>query len=411
MKLKEHLLIALDSIRANLVRSIITSLIIALGIVALVGVLTSVDGIKRSINQKFSEIGANSFTIIDREGDVHFGGGRRRHKAENTPILYREALHFKKEYSYPALVSIYADAGEASTVRYGSAKTDPNISVIGVDENYLDVAGHSIQKGRNFSGSDIKLNNNFVLLGSDVAARLFKKTNPIGKNVLVGSTAYRVIGILKSKGSSIGAGTDRMVCIPVSVAKEKYLKSSTSYSVNVGVASPELLENAIGEATVLMRIIRKHRVADETNFEIIKSDSLANDLIDNLRFLTIAATVIAFITLLGAAIGLLNIMLVSVTERTREIGTRKALGATPKVIMTQFLIEAVTICQVGGILGIFGGIIAGNAVSAAVGGGFIIPWGWMILGVSLCFVVGVAAGFYPARKAARLDPIESLRFE
>lgn len=411
MKLKEHLLIAFDSIRANLVRSVITSLIIALGIVALVGVLTSVDGIKSSINQKFSEIGANSFTIVDREGNVSFGGGRRRLKAENTPILYREALRFKKEFTSSAMVSIHAEAWEASTVRFGSEKTDPNISVIGIDENYLDVAGHSIEKGRNFSGSDIKLNNNFVLLGSDVASRLFKKTNPIGKNVLVGSSAYRVVGILNSKGSSIGAGTDRMVCIPVSVAKEKYLKSSTSYSINVGVTSPELLDDAIGEATVLMRIIRKQRVADETNFEIIKSDSLANDLIDNLRFLTIAATVIAFITLLGAAIGLLNIMLVSVTERTREIGTRKALGATPKVIMTQFLIEAITICQVGGILGIFGGIIAGNAVSAAVGGGFIIPWAWMMLGVSLCFVVGVAAGFYPARKAARLDPIESLRFE
>ena len=411
MKLKEHLLIALDSIRANLVRSVITSLIIALGIVALVGVLTSVDGIKSSINQKFSEIGANSFTIMDREGDVSFGGGKRRLKIENTPILYREALAFKKEFTYAALVSIYADANEASTVRFGSSRTDPNVSVIGIDENYLDVAGHSIEKGRNFSGSDITLNNNFVLLGSDVAARLFKKTNPIGKNVLVGSAAYRVVGILNSKGSSIGAGTDRMVCIPVSVAKEKYLKSSTSYSINVGVSNPEMLESAIGEATVLMRKIRKHKVSDENNFEIIKSDSLANDLIDNLRFLTIAATVIAFITLLGAAIGLLNIMLVSVTERTREIGTRKALGATPKVIMTQFLIEAITICQVGGVLGIFGGIIAGNAVSAAVGGGFIIPWGWMMLGVTLCFVVGVAAGFYPARKAARLDPIESLRFE
>lgn len=392
-------------------RSVITSLIIALGIVALVGVLTSVDGIKSSINTKFAEIGANSFTINDRTSDVRFGGGRRRFKRDNTPILYREAEAFKKGFSFPSVVSIYVDASGASTVKYGSNRTDPNVNIIGVDEDYMDVAGHSISKGRNFSGSDIRLNNNFVILGSSVAARIFKDVDPIDKNVMVGSSAYRVIGVLKEKGSSIGAGSDRMVWIPVSVAKEKYLKSYTSYDINVGVNSPELLEGAIGEATALMRRIRKQRAAEPDNFEILKSDSLANSLIENLSFLTLAATVIGLITLLGAAIGLLNIMLVSVTERTREIGTRKALGATPGVIMTQFLIEAITICQVGGILGIIGGIAAGNAVSAAVGGGFIIPWAWMMLGVTLCFVVGVAAGFYPARKAARLDPIESLRFE
>lgn len=411
MKLREQILIALDSIRANLVRSIITSLIIALGIVALVGVLTSVDGIKSSINQKFSEIGANSFTIMDRQGTARFGGGNRRQKIEYTPILYREAIEFKQQFKFPSLVSIYADASSASTVKFESNKTDPNVSVIGIDENYMDVAGYTIEKGRNFSISDIRLNNNFVIIGSDVALRLFRNTNAIGQNVLVGSAAYRVIGVMKEKGSSIGSGTDRMVCIPVSVAKEKYLKSRTSYSINVGVRSPDMLESAIGEATSLMRRIRKQGTRELDNFDVVKSDTLANNLIDNLRFLTIAATVIAFITLVGAAIGLLNIMLVSVTERTREIGTRKALGATPKVIMYQFLIEAILICQVGGILGIIGGILAGNAVSSAVGGGFIIPWAWMLLGVTVCFIVGVAAGFYPARKAAKLDPIESLRFE
>jgi len=392
-------------------RSIITSLIIALGIVALVGVLTSVDGIKNSINQKFSEIGANSFTILDRQGNMRYGGGKSRHKVENTPVLYREAIAFKEQFRFPSLVSVYADASGASTVKFESNKTDPNVSVIGIDENYFDVAGYSIDKGRNFSISDIRLNNNFVIIGSDVALRLFKKTSAIGKNVLVGSAVYRVIGVMKEKGSSIGSGTDRMACIPVSVAKEKYLKSRTSYSIIVGVSTPDLLEPAIGEATALMRRIRKQGVKEADNFEVVKSDSIANNLIENLRFLTIAATVIAFITLVGAAIGLLNIMLVSVTERTREIGTRKALGATPKVIMRQFLIEAILICQAGGVLGIIGGIIAGNAVSAAVGGGFIIPWAWMLLGVSVCFVVGVAAGYYPARKAAKLDPIESLRFE
>jgi len=239
VKLREQILIALDSIRANLVRSIITSLIIALGIVALVGVLTSVDGIKSSINQKFAEIGANSFTIMDRQGSARYDGGNRRQKIEYTPILYREATAFKEQFKFPSMVSIYADASGASTVKFESNKTDPNVSVLGIDENYLDVAGYTVDKGRNFSISDIRLNNNFVIIGSDVALRLFKNTNAIGQNVLVGSAAYRVIGVMKEKGSSIGSGTDRMVCIPVSVAKEKYLKSRTSYSINVGVKTPD----------------------------------------------------------------------------------------------------------------------------------------------------------------------------
>lgn len=411
MKLIEHLRIALDAIRANLVRAVITSLIIALGITALVGVLTSVDGIKNSINEKFSEIGANSFTIEDREGNVRMGGRRGRMKAENTPILYRDAMEFKQSFHFESVVSISAMTSGAATVKYGSNKTDPNVVVYGVDENYLDVAGYKVQKGRSFSPTDLQLNANFAIIGSDVATRIFKKDNPIGKAIQVGSAVYRVIGVLKEKGNSVGQGTDRMVCIPVSVAKEKYLKSSTSYIITCGVSHPELLTPCIGEATALMRRIRKQGVREPDNFDIIKSDSLANELISNLSYMTIAATVIGLITLMGAAIGLLNIMLVSVTERTREIGTRKALGATPKTILTQFLIEAVTICQAGGLLGLLGGIMAGNLVSRLVGGGFIIPWAWMLLGISLCFIVGIVAGIYPALKAARLDPIESLRFE
>lgn len=411
MSFREQLAIAIESIRANMVRSTITSLIIALGIIALVGVLTSVDGIKSSINQKFSEIGANSFTILDRESQVRFGGGRSRLKAGNTPILYREAAQFKEKYEFPSLVSIDAVASEGATVKFESKRTDPNVSVFGVDENYLDVAGYSIQTGRNFNPTDIQLHNNFVLIGSSVASRLFQKDNPIGKNIMVGASAFRIIGVIKEKGSSIGSGTDRMVCIPISVAKDRFLKSTNSYRINVGVSSPEILPMAIDEAMSLMRKIRKQKVKDPDNFEVSKSDSLANSLIGNLQFLTIAATVIGLITLLGAAIGLLNIMLVSVTERTREIGTRKALGATPGVILKQFLIEALVICQAGGILGVIGGIIVGNLVSSAVGGGFIIPWDWMLLGLTLCFVVGISAGYYPARKAARMDPIESLRFE
>ncbi len=410
MKLREHFLIAIDAMRANLTRSLITSAIIALGITALVGILTSVDGIKNSINEKFTEIGANSFSIVDHDGDVRFGSGNRK-KRQILPIRYREAERFKKEFTLAATVSVYANASWGSTVKHGSNKTDPNVRVAGIDENYLDVSGYTVDKGRNFSPTDLKLNNNYALIGQDVASRVFPDQDPIGENILVGAAAYTVIGVLKEKGSSVGSGSDRMVCIPVTVAKEKYLNSSTSFEILCGVSHPSLLEPAIGEARSLMRRIRSVPLTEEDDFDVIMSDQMAKDLLELLGYLTISATIIGLITLVGAAIGLLNIMLVSVTERTREIGTRKALGATPSVIRMQFLIEAVTICLTGGLFGVLFGILAGNLVSSQIGGGFIIPWLWMSMGIFLCVLVGTLAGFYPASKAARLDPIESLRFE
>jgi putative ABC transport system permease protein len=269
-----------------------------------------------------------------------------------------------------------------------------------------------LQDGRNFTPPEILSGNNLVILGSEIAFSLFpKKMNPIDKIISIGGAKYKVIGILKSKGSSMGFGGDKICIIPILNARQYFGKPDMSFTINVISKYPWLMDIAVGEATGLFRKIRKINVKEEEDFDVVKSDSLATMLIDNLQNVTLGATIIGIITLLGAAIGLMNIMLVSVTERTREIGIRKALGATQEAIKNQFLIESVVICIMGGIIGIVLGIIIGNLIGLSLNTGFFVPWFWIIIGVVICIVVGLLSGFLPAKRASKLDPIESLRFE
>lgn len=222
-----------------------------------------------------------------------------------------------------------------------------------------------------------------------------------------------MIGVLNSKGNSFGFGGDRIALVPISVIRTytNILSSDWTYTISVLIHNPALMNEAVSEATGLFRVIRKDKIGDEEDFSVVKSDDLSNTLISKMATLTIGATVIGLITLLGAAIGLMNIMLVSVTERTMEIGIRKSLGATKGIIRNQFLIEAIVISQMGGLLGIILGLIIGNVVAINFGIGFIVPWGWILSAVFICLVVGVFSGIYPAIKASRLDPIEALRYE
>ncbi len=408
--LSENIKIAFSSIRAQSLRATLTALIIAIGIMALVGILTAIDAIKSSINSNFTSMGANSFSIRNRSGGMHIGG-RRPPKHKN--IRFEEALRFKEEFQFPALVSVSSIASVTSRISYESAHTNPNIRTFGSDENYLFSSGYELESGRNFSWQEVHHGTPVVILGKDVEKTLFNKNvSALGSNVKIGGLKYKVFGVLKSKGNSMGFGGDKICIIPIQNARQYFsVKGGTSFNITVMATHPSMIETALGEAEGLFRKIRKIELGAENNFEITKSDNLANMLIENLQMVTLGATIIGFITLLGAAIGLMNIMLVSVTERTREIGVRKALGASQKTILNQFLIESVVICQLGGVAGILLGIAAGNALSIAMGIGFYVPWKWMSFGVILCVLVGLLSGFLPARRAARLDPIESLRFE
>ncbi len=409
--LLENIKVALGAIRSQWLRAILSMLIIAIGITALVGILTSIDGIKGSITSNFTSMGANTFTIRNRGTNIRIGKGGKKPKRYSR-VTYREAVSFKESFVFPANVSVSAVASFAATLKHASEKTQPNVNVVGCDRNYFGASGYEITIGRNFTEMEERFGTPVILIGSEIEKILFPGTiEAVGKEIAVGAHKYKVIGVLAEKGSSMSFGGDKTCMIPLTNARQHFLRRSTSFAISVLADNVVSLESAISEATGTFRVVRGVRAGEENNFEIVRSDNLSKMLVDNLYEVQIAGFMIGIITLMGAAIGLMNIMLVSVTERTREVGVRKALGATKAFIRLQFLVEAITISILGGLFGIVFGILIGNGVSAMIGGGFIIPWLWITVGVIICFVVGVISGIYPAIKASNLDPIESLRFE
>ncbi len=410
--LRENIKIALLAIKGNMLRSVLTILIIAIGITALVGILTAIDSIKQTINSSFTNLGANTFTIRNKELSVHIGQGGRKPKIY-PQISYFQARQFKRKYNYQASVSISSVVGQAAVIKYKNLKTNPNVAILAVNENYLQSMGYELTAGRNISSTEADQGGHVVLISKEIVNRIFpKQKNILNEEIKIGGAKYKVIGILKEKGSGMGMGGDKTIFIPLTNGPQfAQAGDHLNYVINVTSSSPRDMEIAEEEARGTLRQVRGLKPGEEDNFEIIKSDSLSNLLIENISFVTIAATIIGLITLIGAAIGLMNIMLVSVSERTREIGVRKSLGATNKLIRMQFLIEAIVICQIGGILGIILGIATGNITSFFMDAPFIIPWLWIISGLLICLTVGLLAGIYPAVKASKLDPVEALRNE
>ncbi len=409
--LKENIKIAFGSIKTQLLRTILTVLIIAIGIMALVGILTVVAALEDKLTTNFASMGSNTFNINQYEFTAQRRGGGDR-EIINPIISYSEARIFKEKYKYPfTYCSLSFTATRKAQIKFLSKKTDPEISVLGVDEFFLPNGGLETQLGRNFNAFDIE-NNNFVcLVGSDFLKGLLKDEQPIDKIISIRGSKFRVIGVLKEKGSTFGNSQDLRVFVPIQVARSLFTAPDINYTMSVMVQKKELLPQAIDNAMITMRKVRKLNPVEDNNFGVIRSDDLINKIMSITGFLDVAAILISVITIFGSSIALMNIMIVSVTERTREIGVRKALGATKSTVANQFFIETLIIGQIGGFVGVILGLLIGFIISSSIGFGFVIPWGAIIWAFIVSFIVAIVSGSYPALKASKLDPIEALRYE
>jgi putative ABC transport system permease protein len=408
---RENVRIAMDSIKSQLLRTILTIVIIGIGIWALVGILSAVKALENTISSDFASMGANTFNIQRYEFTVQRGGSGEREKV-NPVISYDNIREFVERYDYPyTQTSVSFRATGAAEVKFENDKTDPEVQVYGVNENYLENTGTEVDRGRAFTFFDIQNNNKVCLIGSDFLKSLFKNDDPINKTISIRGVKFKVVGVLESKGATFGNNQDLKVLIPIQVARSIYTEPNINYTISIKVADKEMLAGAQDAAIVTFRNIRRLNPIEENNFGLERSDDLINRIASITGVLEISAWIISIITILGSSIALMNIMLVSVTERTREIGVRKAMGAKRSTISTQFFIETIVIGQLGSVLGIILGIVTGIAFAAITGFDFSMPWGALIGATIISFLTAVIAGSYPATKAAKLDPIESLRYE
>ncbi|MEL1243941.1 ABC transporter permease [Flavobacterium sp. DGU11] len=408
--IRENSKIAFDSIRSQKLRTSLTVLIIGIGIFALVGILAAVAVLKSSIMGNFSSMGANTFSISRYDFSQQIDNENTK---VNPIISYPQAKEFQEKYTYPsAATSLSFTAASNAEVKHEDRKTDPEITILGADEYFLPNSGLETTSGRNFNNFDISNNNYVCIVGSDFEKGLFKDMNPIGKTVSVRGARFKVIGVLKEKGSTFGSRQDLRLIIPIQVARSLFTAPRIDYEVKVMIANGDMLASAVDEAELTMRRVRRLNPVAKDDFGIERSDELLKQMIEELSFLGMSAWVIGIITIFGSSIALMNIMLVSVTERTREIGVRKSLGATKLTIAMQFFTETLIISLMGGAIGIILGLLVGGVgVSLILNIAFPMPWEAIIWALVTVILVTLVSGLAPAVKAAGLDPVEALRYE
>lgn len=426
MTFKDTIKLSWRNISSNRLRTGITVSIIALGICALIWFLTSLKAASNSLTNSFSTMGANAFSVRFKDRNIRFGGGPQREVKKTSKsalkekkssigkiITYEEAKAFKERYPFPAIVGLAIRGAGGIVVNNDKKKTNPDINLTGGDENYLELNGYKIAYGRNFTPADIESGRNVCLIGSSVAEKLYpdNSAKAVDKIIKVDHIPYRVLAVLEDKGSSAFFSTGKVVITSYNNIRRLYATQNSSFVIAVMVTDINLIDVAIGEAKGAFRPVRKLDVKEEDNFYIDKSDSIAASLMNNLGFLEKGIIGVALITLLASSIGLMNIMLVAVNERTKEIGLIKALGGTKKDIRNQFLWESILISLLGAVVGIIVGILLGNLIAMLLKSGLVLLWGWIIGGIIVCSVVGLAAGLYPAIKASKLNPIDALRYE
>jgi putative ABC transport system permease protein len=408
--LRESVLMALSAIRSSKLRSILTLLGIVVGVFSIISVMTAVGVLRNSIEEGLTQLGANTFQI---QKYPNFDGGPREHARlrNRKDITYEQALQVKEKATLAEEVGI--ESWERGRVFiWKGQKTNPNVMVAGETPEGIVTNDWQISAGRAFSTQDVQTARNVVILGIMVAEKLFPpQVNPVGETVRFDGALYEVIGVFAKKGGVLGGNQDNFGVIPITTYFSKYGKSGKSVHVMVKAQSREVFEDAVEQSRSILRVARNVPPGEEDDFFYFSNDSVIKEFNDFTLYLRMGVLLVSSIALLAAGVGIMNIMLVSVTERTREIGIRKAVGAQRRDILAQFMTEAIILCEIGGVIGVVLGIVGGNIVGLLMEVPAIIPWDWAAIGIGVCSLVGLIFGVYPAWKAATLDPIESLRFE
>ena len=404
----ENIDMALRAVRSNRLRSSLTIAIIALGITSLVGILTAVDSMDATLKDAYSRMGAG---IINIRSLYSMPADMRRIR-NSREISRAQAERFTDYYRAPATVTIFTTVLSGTRAEAGQKRTNPTTDVIATDGNYMKYNMLELSSGRSLSAADVEGGRFYCVIGDNVARTLFEaQEDPVGQTVHISGRSYIIIGVAAPVGNNAGGSMDGSILVPYTNALANLATSTPDFTIGILPDPSVSPETAATEAEMTFRAVRRLAPFDDADFRITRSEAVIEELNSTMRTLTIAAIVIGLVTLTGAAVGLMNIMLVSVRERTREIGTRKALGAASKRIKAQFLMESVIIGQTGGLIGIAAGILIGNIIAAVMQASFIIPWLWMLLAIALCMAVGILSGYLPAKRAAALDPIECLRYE
>ena len=405
--LKESFWMAIDAIQQNKLRSILTLLGISIGVFSVVGVMTAIRTLESSVASGLNVFAANTF-VIQKYPSIQFSDDRKYRNRKN--IDYEQYKNLKDRAKLPVLISV-SEASYVRNVKYKDKKVKNNVELFGGDEGSLRIFKTYISDGRNLAPDDIRYSRNVCILGMDVVDRLFPFEDPISKKIQIEGLNYYVVGVAERQGEAFGRTQDNYIAIPITSYLQKFSNKFTTLSINIESSSEDNYEKTREEAIGIMRYLRKVRPGDENDFEIITSDEMIETFSGFTNGIKLFALSISIIALVVAGIGIMNIMLVSVTERIKEIGIRKAIGATKKDILTQFLMESFFLSEFGGITGIILGITAGNTVSILFNIPAVIPLDWAFIGLVICSIIGIGYGSYPAWRAATLDPVDSLRHE
>ena len=406
--LKESLRMAVEAIRQNKLRSILTLLGISIGVFSVIGVMTAIRTLESSVNSGLNIFGVNTFSI-QKWPEIMVGHDWRKYRNREN-IDYKQYEQFKNRAKLPSLISVI-EGGSIRNVRYRDKTVKKSIDIFGADEGTIRTMNTFIGDGRNFNRDDVRFSRNVCILGMDVVDRLFPFEDPLGKKIQLKGLDYFVIGTAERKGEAFGRSQDNYLVVPISNYLERFSNHWTTLSINVEARSELEYSKTKDEAIGLMRAIRKVPPDKENDFEVVTNTEMIEQFSGFTSGVKLFALSISVIALLVAGIGIMNIMLVSVTERIKEIGIRKAIGATRQDILTQFLMEAVFLSEFGGIAGIILGVAGGNIVSFIFNIPAVIPIDWAFIGLFVCSIIGIGFGIYPAWRAANLDPIESLRFD